>query len=252
MSDFPRLIRAAAERFPHGSVAYEQIRQYGGQMRLHIQAIEIMKQFVGDVAFDEDPKGLLFYNSLGDFEIGYSDFMYHKFGSGRFVTIQTDFLEEGTTRSMREVDTEHYHLPHESSAFGYGIWTSFMAATSSAEVVRKRGSTTFRLIAIPLGKLLVLKTPGDRVPIRTSGVLILQDVRLLGRRCVVEITHNAIVLRSLGANSVIIAVDPLPYESFVPRARLPLTSWHTVEPSFSMADALADDSEEEGDGVEAA
>ena len=53
MSDFPHLIKEAAERFPNESVAYEQIRHDSGQMRLHIQAIEIMKQFVGDVAFDE-------------------------------------------------------------------------------------------------------------------------------------------------------------------------------------------------------
>jgi hypothetical protein len=54
MSNFPQLLKEAAEIWPNETSAFEQIRQEGTGttgVRIRLQAVEIMQQFVGDVEF---------------------------------------------------------------------------------------------------------------------------------------------------------------------------------------------------------
>lgn len=51
LTDFPRLIKEAAETFRRECAAWTQFRWEGNDLKVRLQAPDIMQQFVGDVEF---------------------------------------------------------------------------------------------------------------------------------------------------------------------------------------------------------
>ncbi|KAH9980429.1 hypothetical protein BJV74DRAFT_857028 [Russula compacta] len=210
MSDFPSLLKESAERWSSECSAFEQLRIEGGALRLRLQAIEIMQQFVGDVNFGRDPKGLLFYNSQGDFDVGLADFRYWKHGTGPIVTIQTDFHEVGLptpfARFIARVDTTQYRLPQLAAVTGQGDWSPFEAALTQTRVVRVHGSTRLNLRFMPIRKRVYFDVGGTG-RINSTGVLIFRDIGRLqrdqpnGQPLIADYASDRVVFRARGDHS---------------------------------------------------
>ncbi|KAH9980427.1 hypothetical protein BJV74DRAFT_857014 [Russula compacta] len=251
MSDFPRLIEEAAKLWPSETAAFEQITLEGGKIKVRIQAIDIMQQFVGDVSFGRDPKGLLFYTVPADFNLGQADFKYTKYGTGSSVTVQTDFYEEGKrgkpfARFLARVNTDTYKLPATSADDGSGKWTAFQAATSQTIVVRLQGSTRLNLRFPPVGKRVFFEVQNSG-SIADNGVLIFRDIRKLvdvsgTSRIVADYAPDRIVFHPSGDTS-----DKAVVALFLPAKPLAIgdsrnsqTTWRPDEPDFAF---VADEEE---------
>jgi len=139
MSNFPELIKSAAQKFKNETIAFTQIRYVNNKVKVRMQALEIGRQFVGDVVYGRDPKGILFYNDQLDFDIPNPDFKYYKHGTKGLVTIEVYFCESGQTdpyaRFIARADSNQ--LPRHTYGEGNGAWTDFRAGSAYTRAVRQ-------------------------------------------------------------------------------------------------------------------
>jgi hypothetical protein len=261
MADFPRLIKLAAETWSNDCSAFVQIRNDSNTMKLRLQAIEIMQQFVGDVQFGKDPKGILFYNNAGDFLIGYAEVRYYKHGTGSNVTIQADFHESRMPRPfarfLARVNTQLYPLPVWATATGSGNWSAFRAATSETDVLRIGGSPRLNLRFRAIGKSVHFDTARTDHISNVMGLLIFRDIERLrdmvdNQPCVADYAPDRIVFhpRGLSADKDVVALF-LPSVPLLvgTTAQPPTTRWEPYRPpAMAMAAEGEAEGEEEADG----
>lgn len=106
MSDFPRLIEEAAKIWPNETAAFEQITLEANKIKIRIQAIDIMQQFVGDVSFG---RGQYFQPTS----------IHACFNAKYFQTPRDSCFTkyQGTSRSVRPISNISNTVPVLSSLF---------------------------------------------------------------------------------------------------------------------------------------
>lgn len=267
---FPSLIKAAAETFTNETTAFAQIRVENGAFKARLQAVEIMQQFVGDVTFGQDPKGILFYKHVFDFEVSQVDFTYTKYsGPGSLVAIKIDFRDKGATRVfatfISRVDTNKYFIPLNPSAGGVGRWTRFKAATAQVDAVRQQDSTRLYLQLPPLWKEVYFETSKNS-SLKSSGILIFRDITKLKDKPLAEEGDDRQLLADYAPDRIVFSLKqrvptekPKEFALFLPVDPLkeigtagvtqPATSWRPFEPDhgflgFSLSAASAEEAEQ--------
>ncbi|PPQ65515.1 hypothetical protein CVT24_010811 [Panaeolus cyanescens] len=248
-TDFPERIRDAAKQFRSECTAWTQFRlEPNGKINIRLQAPDIMQQFVGDVEFGRDPKGLLFYNNAAsDFAMRDHDFQYTKLGNGPWKTVIVDFYETEDTdvvaRFIARVDTSKYSIPGEGTTRrGNGKWSKFPGATAQTTVIRGEGRNRLYLQFPALKKYVYFKTTGTTAIEKKSGVLIFKDYNMLqdfvdNRAVLADCASDRIVFRTeRSTDSVVVALfipnEPLTLGPSTNDAPSP-TTWKPFDPRNS-------------------
>jgi len=253
---FPSLIKSAAETFTNETTAFAQIRIEKGVFKARLQAVEIMQQFVGDVTFGQDPKGILFYKHVFDFEVSQVDFTYQKYsGPGSLVAIKIDFKDKGSTRAfatfISRVDTSKYSIPLNASAGGVGRWTRFKAATAQVDAIRQHDATRLYLQLPPIGREVYFET-NKRSSLKSSGILIFRDITKLTDRPLAPEGDDRQLLADYAPDRIVFSLKqkvpterPKEFALFLPVDPLrdvgtvgvtqPATYWRPFEPDHGFA-----------------
>ncbi|PPQ65517.1 hypothetical protein CVT24_010813 [Panaeolus cyanescens] len=181
-SEYPGLLMEASTIFSNQCSGHAQIHQeQGEEMKISLQAPDIMKQFMGDVQIGKDPAGLLFYNNAQlDFSIPDQQFKYMTHGTGPTVTIQIDFYhpdsdgEHLLSRFLARVDSQNYPV-RVGEGKGTGNWVDFRAGTAQALPIRAEGRTRLYLQFPALKKYVFFETIDESPISNTGGVFIFKD-----------------------------------------------------------------------------
>jgi len=259
---FPDLLKAAASEFTNSATAFAQFRREGNDFKARLQAVEIMYQFVGDVTFGQDPKGILFYRNVSDCRVTKVNFDYQRFnGPGTSVTIRVNFRAErgrnDFARFLARFDSSKYPIPLQPTAGGNGRWLKFKAATAQVDAVRQTSETELSLQVGPIHKEVLFDT-STTGSVDTTGVLIFHDVTRLkdfpwgdSRRMLVDFAPDRIVFYlqptpSEGKNEfgLFLPVDPV--ATIGPPRQGVAATWQDFVPDFT-ALSLASAEEEEHD-----
>lgn len=258
MSDFPRLIKEAAESFKNETIAFAQIRYENNGVRVRMQALEIGRQFVGDVTYGRDPKGVLFYNDQLDFNIAKPDFKYYKHGSGSSVTIEVYFYEHGHTtdpyaRYIARVLPNQ--IPHHSYGEGNGSWSDFRAGSAYTQAIRRDGRNRFNMEFPALKKAAYFESSSATSRVDSWGILLFMDVEKL-QDCAAVVNPDIIVFHPQGDPNtnigLFIPAGPLQFGGT--DIRVNVTWRHAVGSAAQLyAEGLGEEGlEEEGNQVAAA
>jgi len=245
MSDFPELIKQAANTFKNQCTAWTQIRAEGNNTRVRLQAPLIAQQFVGDVEFGKDPQGLLFYHQAEDFLVHYHKFNYYRSGWGSSVTILIDFFEDvdGSNltllaRFLARVDTNIFQIPTNPSGNGKGMWSNFRAAVVPTAIIRAGSSTTLHLQFHALKKRVYFQSGASGSIKSEPGLLIFKDIDLLkdrvdGTPVVADLPArqaDRILFHPRGNPGMVVALflpdRPISVGSYV---QLPTTTWKDLD-----------------------
>ncbi|PPQ65516.1 hypothetical protein CVT24_010812 [Panaeolus cyanescens] len=255
-TEFPRFIKEAAEVFRSECTAWTQVRWEGRDIKVRLQAPDIMQQFIGDVEFGKDPEGLLFYNNAAsDFAMRDHDFDYTKHGTGQWRTFVLNFYEvddkKPVARFIARVDTNKYPIPGESFARGKGRWSKFPAATAQTTAVRGEGRNRLYLQFPALRKYVYFQTSSSQAIEEKPGVVIFKDYDMLqdtvnNRAVVADYANDRIVFHTEGDKSTVVALY-IPNEPLVvgsAGARPPSTTWRPFDPSTFATTKLLEDVDE--------
>jgi len=252
---YPQLLKEAAAEWRNECTAFAQFRQQeeGSQIiiKCRLQATEVMMEFVGEVKFGKDPKGLLFYHKQSDFKVEDADYkvFYHR-GPGDLIVVRTDFYVPGETtafsRFLARVNTSKYPLPRESNVKGSGLWKRFIAATCQTDIHKVTNSRPVRLRFPPIRKQVFFNAEGEankKHDIDTYGVLLFPDLQNLknsveNNTVVVDYAPDRIVFHPQGKPDKVVALflpsEPVKIEGggLAP----PATDWRDFNPSSQKFD----------------
>jgi len=253
MSSFPDLIKSAAQKFKNEAIAFTQIRYENNKVKVRMQALEIGKQFVGDVTYGRDPKGILFYNDQLDFNIPNPDFKYYKHGTTGLVTIEVYFYEHGHSDPYARfvARAESSKLPHHTYGEGNGSWTDFRAGSAYTQTIRREGATRLNMTFPALNKTAYLDTAKATKRIDLWGILLFMDVDKLVN-CMAIVNPDIIVFHPQGEPNKNIGL-------FIPAGSLEVggtdlkvsVTWRHIPPTSRVtAEGAVEGLEEEGLEVE--
>jgi len=237
MSDFPEQIKQAANIFKNESIAYAQVRAEGSVIKLRLQALEVARQFQGDVIYGRDPKGILFYNEQLAFEIPNADFTYQRFGSGALVTIVINFTPTGSgqppyARFVSRVLSSQ--LPHLGSGRGKGTWKDFKAGSAQTRAISIAGSVRLNLLHQALRKTVHFNIK-DSGRVDMFGILLFKDDSKLVGQTKVVINPDIIFFFALNSTEVIGQFVPAGPIVTGGRDIQGIATWETYDPENSLA-----------------
>ncbi|EDR09288.1 uncharacterized protein LACBIDRAFT_325972 [Laccaria bicolor S238N-H82] len=169
---FPQQLSEAAKALPHFTTAYAQFREAANSVDLHVEAPEIMKRFVGDFQFGEDPKGVLFYDSFANIGVVQYTVVYYQ---GAASSKTGPLRRKLVARFIARVDTKKYKLPPIRLGRGQGEWANFSAATSPADVLRQDESDRLYIQFPCIAKEVYFAT-NKKSRIKGSGILIFRNI----------------------------------------------------------------------------
>jgi len=240
MSDFPEQIKQAAITFKNESIAYAQVRLENNVIKLRLQALEVARQFQGDVTYGRDPKGVLFYNDQLAFEIPNADFTYQRLGSGALVTIVINFTPTGETKSYarfvaRVLATQ---LPHLGTGRGTGSWKDFKAGSAQTRAISIGDSPRLNLLFAAIRRTVHFNL-NDSGRVDIFGIfLFLDEEKLKPGKSKVTVNPDIIFFYETGTDKVIgqfVPAGPIKTGSSSPIQGV--ATWEIFDPSNSSAQA---------------
>ncbi|KAF8726424.1 hypothetical protein AX14_007896 [Amanita brunnescens Koide BX004] len=178
-ASYPYQLCEAAREFSNSCTAYAHLHKSHDSSGLRIQAPEIMMQFVGDVDFGRDPKGLLFYRSNMKSRHSTYEVLYYKTSTSSIV-VRVDFFMHGEQTPFARflANAKASQLPSSVPGPGHGTWGTLEAVLCPMHVTRPSGSPTVNLGSHAIEKQVYFKSH-HRTPISEPGVLFFRDLARL-------------------------------------------------------------------------
>ncbi|KAI0275512.1 hypothetical protein BGY98DRAFT_992371 [Russula aff. rugulosa BPL654] len=230
-SSYAHQLSEAAKVYHSSCTAYASFRAtHHGYIALHVQSPEIMMQFVGDVDFGKDPKGLLFYRSNLKWPTDLSTYTIFYYGnsdseSTSSPVVRVDFYESGKAGKLTPFARFLANAELE------GKWAQLKAASCPMRLTRTSNHNMINLGSHSIYKQAYF-TCHANVGISHLGFLFFTDLWKLktkpnGREnCVANYTSDRIVFHIEGKpDDVVARVSPglpCPYIDFFDPDEFPI------------------------------